>query len=318
MKRKLYDDKDSGWMYLFILTVPIILGFIIAFTLQAVAYRYNFENLTENSIILTVYSLIISLSYFIIFFAYNKTQKIEIKKASLIKVKFGWKNLFLCVIIAFVTLFGFNTLINYLFHLLEKIGYQPDTSLPLPLTNGWWLTINIVILAVLPAVFEELIYRGVILNGLRRFGSIKAVVISALLFALAHGSAMQFFYQFILGLVLGFVLIKTGSIVAAMIIHFLNNATVIVFNYIYPSETEKIFTTNTIILAFVIAISSIAVLILLISRLKEKKHAQISYNDEYNRVYSLEKKQFSDYKSKIIFSVACVLAGIYWIFGTFF
>lgn len=46
----------------------------------------------------------------------------------------------------------------------------------------------IVLMPVLPAIFEELLFRGVILKGLLQFGKVPAVVLSALMFALAHGS----------------------------------------------------------------------------------------------------------------------------------
>lgn len=316
MKRNFYDDRDSGWMYLLALTVPAAVGIIAFFILRGIAGRFGIADFTKDSAFYTIYMVIISLSFLGMFLVYNTIKRVDIKKASLIKVNFGWKNLILCVIIAVVTLFGFNLFINYLFHLLEGVGYTPDSSLPLPLNNGWWLVANLVILAAMPAIFEEFIYRGVILNGLRRFGNVNAVMISALLFALAHGSAMQFPYQFILGVVLGFVMIKTGSILASMIVHFLNNAIVIVYNYIVPLG-EQIFSTEVIILSFVIAISAVGLLFLLIFALKEKKQSQISYNEEYNKI-SEARQGFTDYKSKVIFITTCCVSAFLWVLGTFF
>lgn len=321
MKRNLYNDSDSSWTYLLILTIPFAVGIFISAIFQIIATRYGIADFKKNTVMTIIYIFLISLSYLAIFLIYNKKQKVRTTKASLIKIKFGWINLILCVLIAFITLFGFNSLINYLFHLLEKVGYNPDASLPLPLTNGWWLTLNIFLLAVLPAVFEELIYRGIILNGLRRFGAVNAVVISALLFALAHGSAMQFFYQFILGIVLGFVIIKTGSVIASMVVHFLNNAIVLIVGYIdvkFPQSSSITFTTDIIIFSFVIAISSAGLLILLISRLKEKKKEdKISYNEEYEKIYEAKTKKFSNDKTKLVFFVACVISVIFWAMGTF-
>lgn len=318
MKRKYYNDFDSGLMFFLILIVPVIVGLILTIIFGAIANSHGLANYTDSPVLYSSYLALVTLTYALMFFLYNKFTKTDFKSASLFKFKFGWINLILCVLIAVVTLFGFNNLINYLFYLMEKIGYNPDSSLPLPLNNGWWLTLNLFILAFLPAVCEELIYRGVILNGLRKFGRVNAVLISALFFALAHGSAMQFLYQFILGVVLGFVIIKTGSIIAGVLVHFLNNAIVIIYNYVTPATTEAVtWSTSSIILAFVIAISAVGLLILLIYGLKEKKSVQISYNQEYNKIYAVPEKRFSSSQSRLIFWVACSVSVVLWVLGTF-
>ena len=62
--------------------------------------------------------------------------------------------------------------------------------------------VYIVLFAILPAICEELIFRGVIFNGLRKnFSDTFAVIFSALLFALMHSSVMQLAYPFIMGII---------------------------------------------------------------------------------------------------------------------
>lgn len=316
MKRNQYNDLDAGLVYFLALITPLVVGLVFSLIFNLIANRYGFINFSGSPVLTALYLCIVVLSFLGLFFVYNKVGKVSYKQASLFKLKFGLKNLVLCIMIAFVTLFGFNYLINYLFYLLEKIGYSPDASLPLPLNNGWWLTINLFVLAVVPAFCEEIIYRGIILNGFRRFGKVNAILISALFFALAHGSAMQFIYQFILGIILGFVLVKTGSIIASMLVHFLNNAIVIVYNYIAPTQTSN-FGTTSIIASFALAIAATALLILLIYSLKEKKSVQISYNEEYNRLYPQKDKNFSSSQSKTIFWISIVISVILWSVGTF-
>ena len=70
---------------------------------------------------------------------------------------------------------------------------------------------------------EELLFRGVILSGLRRYGTWPAIVISSLLFALAHASIYRLLPTFCLGLMLGYIVVKTGSIYCSMLLHALNN-----------------------------------------------------------------------------------------------
>lgn len=77
--------------------------------------------------------------------------------------------------------------------------------------------------AVVPAVFEELLYRRLFCAELMLHGGSFAIIISALLFGLAHFSFYTFPYAFICGLVLAFVYLKTGSVKYTVAIHFANN-----------------------------------------------------------------------------------------------
>ncbi len=85
----------------------------------------------------------------------------------------------------------------------------------------WWYAF---ILAVLPALSEELLFRGFILTGLRRrFSARMAVVISSIMFGLYHFNVFQFVPALVLGGVLGLLTVKSGSILPAMLYHLLHN-----------------------------------------------------------------------------------------------
>lgn len=91
---------------------------------------------------------------------------------------------------------------------------------------GWWGAFMKV--AVVAPIVEELIFRGIILQGFRRnYNSFIAVFMSALLFALFHLNPWQFPATFILGLLLGWMVIRTNSIVLAILGHSINNSLVL-------------------------------------------------------------------------------------------
>lgn len=318
MKRDFYNDLDSGLVYFLALIVPVVIGLILTLILGPIANSYGLINFNESPLLLSIYLSLVTVSFLGIFFIYSKVSKVNFARAGLFKFKFGWLNLLICVVIAVITIFGFNSFINFLFYLMELLGYSPDASLPLPLNNIGWLFVNLFVLAIIPAICEELIHRGIILNGFRRFGNFNAVLLSALFFALAHGSAMQFFYQFILGIVLGYVLIKTGSIFASMIVHFLNNAIVIVYNYVSPAPSTAItFDVSTTITSIIIAIISAGLLFLLIRWLKERKTDKISYNQSYTELCVLdEDKKFSNTQARFIFWISCTISVVLWFIGT--
>ena len=164
------------------------------------------------------------------YFVYNRD--INFKVASKINFNIGWKNAALCVLIAVIGVFGINPLISSIDGFLVDIGYNLAGSLPLPMDNFGWLILNIILLAGVPAILEELIFRGVILNGYKKLGAVPAMVITSLLFALIHGSVQQFVFPFLFGLILSFAALKTGSVLAPIIIHFVNNALVVILNYV--------------------------------------------------------------------------------------
>lgn len=79
--------------------------------------------------------------------------------------------------------------------------------------------------AVLPAVVEELTFRGVIYGGYRKNGSkCMAVLLSALIFGLVHMNLNQALYAFVIGLQLALLLEATGSVWTTMLFHFVYNA----------------------------------------------------------------------------------------------
>lgn len=82
--------------------------------------------------------------------------------------------------------------------------------------------------AVIAPIVEELIFRGLILHGLRRnYNGFTAVFISALLFALFHLNPWQFPATFLLGLLLGWIVIRTKSIILSILGHSINNLLVL-------------------------------------------------------------------------------------------
>ncbi len=83
---------------------------------------------------------------------------------------------------------------------------------------------------VIAPVVEELIFRGLILQGFRRnYNAFVAVFMSALLFALFHLNPWQFPATFVLGLLLGWIVVRTNSIILSIIGHSINNLLVLLY-----------------------------------------------------------------------------------------
>lgn len=79
---------------------------------------------------------------------------------------------------------------------------------------------NVLLVAILPAFGEELVFRGIYYNGYRKHGFWKAMLVSGLFFGLLHMNWNQFSYGFLLGMILAVVMEATESIYAPMLVHF--------------------------------------------------------------------------------------------------
>lgn len=91
------------------------------------------------------------------------------------------------------------------------------------------LVATLVTISVLVPIGEELLFRGVLLRGLLRYGAVVAVVVSSIVFALFHGLNMAMPSALIIGLVAGEVTRRSGSVWPAVVVHIINNLAVPVF-----------------------------------------------------------------------------------------
>ena len=83
----------------------------------------------------------------------------------------------------------------------------------------------VLVLALVPAVCEELAFRGFILSGLRHLGhKWTAIALASLFFGLAHGILQQSLAACVAGMVIGYVAVQTGSLAPAIAFHFTHNA----------------------------------------------------------------------------------------------
>ena len=141
------------------------------------------------------------------------------------------------VVMTFASMFVFD-LANYwnmqLTNQSPILSQFYDTMMELmkELTGGpFWSSFLVV--AIFAPIFEEWLCRGMVLRGLlTKMKPVWAIVISALFFAVIHANPWQALNAFLIGLLMGYVYYKTGSLILTMIIHFVNNGTAVVLSNI--------------------------------------------------------------------------------------
>ncbi len=114
--------------------------------------------------------------------------------------------------------------VRWLYPISEAVKEQMDKlgevfgAAPSP-----WLVL--VLIALVPAICEELAFRGFILSGLRHMGhKWAAIIISSMFFGAAHFMLQQSITACLIGIVIGYIAVQTRSLLPCILFHFTNNA----------------------------------------------------------------------------------------------
>ena len=129
--------------------------------------------------------------------------------------------------------------------------------------------------AIVPALCEEFLFRGAILSNLAPYGRGAAILFSSLLFGLMHQNLFQIIYTTVLGVVIGYVYVKTKSIWCCVLIHFINNGSSVLQEAITLTLEAKV--ADMIIIVMDIAIVSVGAVSLLF--LIRKRAQKLTYED---------------------------------------
>ena len=157
-----------------------------------------------------------------------------------------------------------NTIFVVCFNwLLELVGVTPSVSLP-QIDTPLNIILALLAVVILPPLAEESLFRGVILNSYEHHGIMKATFLSALVFALSHFNPAQFVHQFILGALLAFLVLTTGSIWYSIVIHLLNNLISLFIGEVIPAY-NALATFNTTNVLILIAMFVVGAIILILS-----------------------------------------------------
>jgi membrane protease YdiL (CAAX protease family) len=135
---------------------------------------------------------------------------------------------------AFLTATMLNNIVVYF---LQFIGNIPSDSFPVPRSPAE-LAVGILVIGVAPGICEELMHRGFLLSAYEKRGSYKAVVLVSILFGIFHFDITNLLGPIFLGLIIGYYVVRTDSIFAGMLAHFLNNTLAEVIQYINRDYTQ--------------------------------------------------------------------------------
>ncbi len=153
---------------------------------------------------------------------------------------------------------------------------------PTPDGRGMYMVIALIVVAPL---FEEVLCRGVVLESIRsKWGAWRACIVSAFIFGFMHQSPQGIINAFVIGLLLGYIYLKTNSIFAPIILHSINNIfayTLVIFGLSQTTlwELSGGGTLYTIIYACAVAIMILSTIAMIHFMAKLRKADKLKANE---------------------------------------
>ncbi len=136
------------------------------------------------------------------------------------------------IFIMFPVTIALSYLSNYIASVLS--GGEAENSFVGSMVAGDSI-LAMIMVSVLAPIFEELIFRKLIIDRARRYGEVVAILFSAAAFGIFHCNLYQLFYAFALGIIFGYVYVRTGNIILTIIMHMIMNSS---SSVLYPLATE--------------------------------------------------------------------------------
>ena len=232
MRRINYEKKDLGQSYLTAVATMVLSSLVLGLIFGVNASGWKFW------LMQALYTLLIGGSAFL----YAAVTKTKVFVATKLNVAPRYAHvLWGCLAVTFL-IACMMPINNALLDGIEKMGLKrPSVELE---NNVAGL---LIVACVLPAICEELVFRGTVAQSLvNRKNKLAALAISGALFSLFHANPAQTVHQFVLGAFLTLLVFRSGSLWTSVIVHLFNNTLVVVLSYTaIGSEEFWSFASNT-------------------------------------------------------------------------
>ena len=113
----------------------------------------------------------------------------------------------------------------------ETLGVTPRTGGGETPSGVFIFILAFISTSLIPGMVEEFAFRGVLYGALKKYGEGFAILSTSILFGVLHGNLVQIPFAFLVGLGLGFIRAKTGSVWICIIVHAINNGVSVLYQY---------------------------------------------------------------------------------------
>ena len=199
-----------------------------------------------------------------------------------------------------VILFLINLVVSSIFNgIIDFTGYQTPFYFGEVIDGDYSVLsffLNVILVAVLPALCEEFLHRGILLQGTKHIGFYKAIIISSVCFGLIHFNVGQVGYAIVLGIVMGFCSVVAKNIWVPIIMHFMNNFIAIYLDFAtengwllgnYSDLIGKLSSLNIVAVSVIcfIALSLIVIILFYLVTLLYRQSILKKVNTAIEKVY---------------------------------
>lgn len=305
MKKNRLTIAESGKAFVSGFLLSQISVIVFSFIAMGIMSAFNVANVYDvmdtSPIFISLVSVIMQLSFLAVFLYFKS--KFEIKP-SIFKSKIDILQILLYVLVGIFTIFALSGLINYFELFLRYINF-PIAQMPFQINSWTNYLLAVGALVIAPAFCEELLFRGIIFEGLRQKGDTFAIFMSAIMFSIFHFSATQFLYPFLFGILLAIIMLKTKNIWYCIAVHGINNLFTVTLQFLTQNQANVQFThtATNLISAIVFAVLWVAVVVFVFFDKKLFKNAKQDENLD---------KQAVTKNSKLIFVSSIVIMAIIW------
>lgn len=221
-----YDYLESTTFYLFSVVALLVAQFFVGVVLSALLPFI--PDLAENGDFNAVAMIFFQAVNVLLIYLFSRIKKRRFNFDIYVNRDTGRrvtvKTILLPIAAAVVLMAGMYLPTVWYGYLTEAMGIPPEAG-AIQIDTVSALVLLIFASVVLAPVFEETIYRGILLHGLRDENStVKAALLSALAFMLMHLSPLQTIYQFALGFLSAMIALKTKRLLPSIILHASSNA----------------------------------------------------------------------------------------------
>ncbi len=230
INKKFFSKIGANYLIYVILT--LIFQIILVNIISLIQPEY-LNDINMQTILSSIACYI--LPFPIIYWLMNKLEHVEIEKRSVDAKKFIIYIGITCVLMMIGNQIGLG--------ITALLGgaIQNDIANPVHnLVNNTNIWLNLILLGIMAPIFEELIFRKLLIDRTLKYGAKVSIILSAVLFALIHGNLNQFFYTLLLGGFFAYVYIKTGKVTYTIILHTIVNIMGSVVSLIFSSSLMNI------------------------------------------------------------------------------
>lgn len=339
-----YTFVDAFRCFFIVLIVMTAMSFLmqIVLSIYVATTAQDYEIVASSNTVNVISALMSPIVFIVTYFIYNKFKKVNNRVALSDGQKISLLPISIALVLAIICIFLFTPFVNLVDYIFLCMGYFVETTIPLQdlMSSSFaYFGLGVLIYAVLPAISEELIFRGLIQKSLStKLTGFGTIMMTTFLFVLIHGSLGQTVYQFIMGILLSYLVYVGGSVVYSIILHMLNNFLVLLFSCFdivgYLSAESaiyyNIFSMIFPISIFLLGVVLVAILFWVLKYLRNKNFFRYDSKGKKKKVKASEMVNLNapekiklrnvwsnvNYIEKVFMICAFALVGFIWLINT--